>query len=135
MGQEDTQANLKALEQENQAMIESRTGERRRLRMQVEELKFSSGGNVGRRQAIDDFETHLAEASEKFDRNKGKFERMAKMLIGMKAGIEHLEEKLQPIKLEGDTPLVMSDENVDEILQRCDIRIQRLLSSTAPHQN
>merc|ERR1719356_1652507 len=53
----------------------------------------------------------------------------------MKAGIDHLEEKLQPIKLEGDTPLEMSDENVDEILQRCDIRIQRLMSFTAPHQD
>merc|ERR1719356_2085440 len=51
----------------------------------------------------------------------------------MKAGIDHLEEKLQPIKLEGDAPLEMSDENVDEILQRCDIRIQRLMSFTAPH--
>merc|ERR1712066_818322 len=27
----------------------------------------------------------------------------------------------------------MSDENVDEILGRCDIRIQRLISFTAPH--
>jgi hypothetical protein len=131
--QEETQANLKALQKENQAVIDRLTEERRRLRLQVEELKFSSGGNVGRRQAIDDFETHLAEATEKFDRNKGKFERMAKMLIDMKAGIDHLEEKLQPIKLEGDAPLEMSDENVDEILQRCDIRIQRLISFTAPH--
>merc|ERR1719293_327603 len=106
-------------------MIDRLTEDCRRLRLQVEELKFSSGGNVGRRQAIDDFETHLAEATEKFDRNKGKFERMAKMLIDMKAGIDHLEEKLQR-----DTPLEMSDENVDEILQRCDIRIQRLMSFT-----
>merc|ERR1711920_973715 len=109
--QEDTQKNLADLTKQNQATIDRLTEERRRLRLQVEELKFSSGGNVGRRQAIDDFEHHLGEATEKFDRNKGKFERMAKMLIDMKAGIDHLSEKLLPIKLEGDQPLEMSDEN------------------------
>merc|ERR1712050_377375 len=92
--QEDTQKNLSNLTKENQGSIDRLTEDCRRLRLQVEELKFSSGGNVGRRQAIDDFETHLAEATEKFDRNKGKFERMAKMLIDMKAGIAHLSEKL-----------------------------------------
>merc|ERR1719230_1342898 len=131
--QEDTQKNLSNLTKENSATIDKLTEERRQLRMKVEELKFSSGGNVGRRQAIDDFETHLSEATEKFDRNKGKFERIAKMLIDMKAGIDHLDEKLHPIKLEGDAPLEMSDENVDEILQRVDVRIQRLISFTAPH--
>merc|ERR1719436_788909 len=55
------------------------------------------------------------------------------MLIDMKAGIDHLEEKLQLIKLDGNQPLEMSDENVDEILQRVDVRIQRLISMTAPH--
>merc|ERR1719230_2387333 len=107
--QEDTQRNLTNLTKENQANIDKLQEERRQLRMKVEELKFSTGGNVGRRQAIDDFETHLAEATEKFDRNKGKFERLAKMLIDMKAGIGNLAEKLQPITLDGEAPLEMSD--------------------------
>merc|ERR1712187_766342 len=96
--QEDTQKNLNNLTKENQSTIDRLNEERRQLRMKVEELKFSSGGNVGRRQAIDDFETHLAEATEKMDRNKGKFERMAKIRTDMKAGIDHLGEKLMPIK-------------------------------------
>merc|ERR1719420_1392598 len=99
--QEDTHKNLTSLTRENQSRIDQLLEERRKVRLQVEELKFSSGGNVGRRQVIDDFETHLAEAGEKYERNRGKFERMAKMLIDMKAGIGHLSEKLFVINLEG----------------------------------
>merc|ERR1719473_1843729 len=115
--QEDTHKNLTGLTRENQARIDQLMEERRKLRLQVEELKFSSGGNVGRRQVIDDFETHLTEATEKYERNRGKFERIAKMLINMKAGIGHLAEKLTIIQLEGgEEKLEMSDETVDEVL-------------------
>merc|ERR1719356_169411 len=72
--QEDTQKNLTNLTRENQSRIDTLMEERRKLRLQVEELKFSSGGNVGRRQAIDDFESYLADAGEKFERNQAKYE-------------------------------------------------------------
>jgi len=129
--QEDTHKNLTSLTRENQSRIDQLSEERRKLRLQVEELKFSSGGNVGRRQVIDDFETHLAEASEKFERNRGKYERMAKMLINMKAGISHLAEKLTIITLEGgEAPIVMSDETVEEVLQQCELKLSKLMSRT-----
>uniref|UniRef100_A0A7S1ME71 ODAD1 central coiled coil region domain-containing protein n=1 Tax=Alexandrium catenella TaxID=2925 RepID=A0A7S1ME71_ALECA len=128
--QEDTQRNLQNLTKENQSTIDRLAEERRRLRLQVEELKFGSEGNGGRRQAIDDFETNLAEATEKFDRNKGKFERMAKMHLDMKAGIDHLGEKLQSIRLDGEATIEMTDETVEEVLQQCELKISKLLSLT-----
>merc|ERR1719359_760879 len=129
--QEDTHKNLTQLTRENQSRIDQLLEERRKLRLQVEELKFSSGGNVGRRQVIDDFETHLTEATEKFERNRGKFERMAKMLINMKAGIGHLAEKLTIINLEGgEAPIEMSDETVEEVLQQCELKLSKLMSRT-----
>lgn len=129
--QEDTHKNLTSLTRENQSRIDQLSEERKTLRSKVEELKFSSGGNVGRRQVIDDFETHLAEASEKFERNRGKYERMAKMLINMKAGIGHLAEKLTIITLEGgEAPIVMSDETVEEVLQQCELKLSKLMSRT-----
>jgi len=129
--QEDTHKNLTSLTRENQSRIDALSEDRRKLRLQVEELKFSSGGNVGRRQAIDDFETHLSEASAKFERNRGKFERMAKMLIDMKAGIGHLSEKLAIINLEGgEAPIEMSDETVEEVLQQCELKLSKLMGRT-----
>merc|ERR1719277_197148 len=64
--QEDTQKNLAKLTKENQATIDRLTEERRKIRLQVEELKFSSGGAANRRQAIDEKEHRFAEATEKF---------------------------------------------------------------------
>merc|ERR1712226_1428347 len=128
--QEGTLKNLQNLTKENQQTIDRLTEERRKLRLAVEDLKFSSGGTGAKRQAIDDFETHLGEATEKFDRNKSKFERMAKMLIDMKAGIDNLGEKLLPIKLDGEAQIEMSDETVEECLQQCELKISKLLSQT-----
>jgi hypothetical protein len=128
--QEDTQKQLQALTKNNQEKIDKLTEEKRKLRVQAEELKFSHGGGGGRRQAIDDFENHLGEASEKCDRNRGKFERMAKMLINMKAGIDHLSEKLQVVKLDGEATIEMSDETVEEVTQQCEMKISKLLSLT-----
>merc|ERR1719343_1736881 len=126
--QEDTQKNLAKLTKENQTTIDRLTEERRKIRLQVEELKFC--GTANRRQAIDDHEARLAEATEKFERNRGKFERIAKMLIDMKAGIDHLGEKLTSIKLENETALEMSDETVEEVLQQCELKVSKLLSLT-----
>merc|ERR1719343_1941919 len=129
--QEDTQRNLTNLTQENQATIARLTEERRALRARVEELKFSSGGNPQRRQALDDFETHLAEANEKFDRNKSKYERLAKMHIDMKAGIEHLLEKLHVVKLENEAGQIeMNHDNVEEVLAVCESKLGKLLGLT-----
>merc|ERR1719420_2046302 len=99
--QEDTHKNLTSLTRDNHARLEQLTEERRKVRLQVEELKFSSGGNVGRRQVIDDFESHISEATDRHERQRVKFERLAKMLIDMKAGIAHLSQKMNIINLEG----------------------------------
>merc|ERR1719335_271571 len=65
--QEDTHKNLTGFTRENQSRIDQLSEERRKVRLQVEELKFSSGGNGGRRQVIDDLEKHLSEAGEKYE--------------------------------------------------------------------
>jgi len=128
--QEDTQNNLMNLTRENQNRIEMLNEERRRLKAQVEELKFSSSGNIGRRQVVDDFELHLTEAANKCERNRGKFERMAKVLINVKAGVDHLADKLANIKLDGESPIEMSDETVEEVLSQCELKLSKLMSLT-----
>merc|ERR1719456_1969413 len=128
--QEDTAHNLMNLSKENQNKIDQLTEERRKLRAQVEDLKFSGGGNIGRKQVVDDFETHLTEATSKFERNRGKYERMAMVLINMKAGINHIADKLKHIKLDGESPIEMSDETVEEVLSQCELKLSKLMSLT-----
>jgi hypothetical protein len=128
--QEQTHKKLNDLTRENQQRIDQLTEERRKLRLQVEELKFSSGGNVGRKQAIDDFESYLNDANEKFERNRARYERLAKMLIDMKAGISHLGEKLTIITLEDSQQYEMSDETVVDVLQQIELKLSKLLKRT-----
>ncbi|CAK9028367.1 Peptidylprolyl isomerase [Durusdinium trenchii] len=145
--QDDTQKNLTQLtkdRRDNHALIEKLQDERRRLRSQVEERTqlsdtetlWNSRGTV-KQQAIDDFESHLGEATEKCERNRGKYERLARMLIDVKAGISHLAELLVPIKLEGEAPLPleMTDETVEEVLQESEKKISKLLSLTAKFED
>lgn len=125
--QEDTQRNLIELTKTNQETIERLTGEQQRLQASVEELKFSSGGGGARRQAIDDFETQLGEAMEKFERNRVKFERMAKMQVDMKAGVFHLFEKLASVTLDGENVPKTTDQSVDAALGVCEMKIAKLI--------
>mmetsp|Transcript_28795 Transcript_28795/g.83322 ORF Transcript_28795/g.83322 Transcript_28795/m.83322 type:complete len:531 (+) Transcript_28795:99-1691(+) len=128
--QEETHKNLAKLTKEKQATIDKLTEERRKIRVQVETLKFTQGGNANRRQAIDEVEKHLAQATERFERNRAKHERLAKILIDVQAGVDHLAEKLAPIKLEKEENIEMSEEMVVEALQQCDVKLKKLLSIT-----
>lgn len=56
---------------------------------------------------------YLAEAQTKCERNRIKYERLAKILVNVKAGIEHLADKLESVPMEG-APIAMSDETVLE---------------------
>lgn len=53
------------------------------------------------RKQIDEVEKNVNQAQTKYERNKDKLERINKVLVNSKAGIEHLSEKLGEIKLEG----------------------------------
>jgi hypothetical protein len=63
----------------------------------VEEIKYSGTGSLGSRRIVDEFESHLSEANSKCERNKQKYERIAKILINVKSGVEHLADKLEPV--------------------------------------
>lgn len=99
--QEDTQNNLLKLTVEYQAKIDALAEQRKQLKAMVDERKFSSAGNIGKRQVVDDFETHLAEANSKCERNRTKFDRISKVLIDLKTGVDNLASKLVAIKLDG----------------------------------
>jgi len=128
--QEDTQNNLLNLTKEYQAKIERLQDERKAMKGQVEDLKYSTSGPTARRQVVDDFETHLIGATNKFERNKGKAEHVSRILIDVKAGIDHLAGNLARIKLDGETHIQMSDETVEEVLSQAELKLSKLMSVT-----
>eukprot|EP00899_Mesostigma_viride_P002513 jgi/Mesvir1/12262/Mv00477-RA.1 len=126
MTQEDTNTNLRQMTKEAQARIDALVEEKNAAKARVEEVKYSGSFGGGSRRIVDEFEAQLAEAVAKCDRNRIKFERLAKILINMKAGIEHLSDKLEGIKI--DQPFIpMSDETVPDVLQQCEMKALKMM--------
>lgn len=75
------------------------------------------------RKQVDEVEKNVAGAQNKFDRNKDKLERINKVLVNAKSGIEHLCDKLTDIKLENMPNIVVTDNSLVEALiqaeQKC----------------
>lgn len=128
--QEDTQNNLLNLTRDYQAKIERLQENRKNLKSQVEDLKFSTTGTTQRRAVVDDFEKHLTNASNKYERNKAKCEHLGKILTNVKAGIDHLAGNLSKIKLDGETHIQMSDDTVEDVLSQSELKLSKLMSMT-----
>ncbi|GMF37816.1 unnamed protein product [Phytophthora fragariaefolia] len=139
--QESTTDNLLNLSKENQARLERLQSEHTVLKARVEELKYSGSGGGHRRKLVDDHEQNLVLASTKLERAKLKYERLAKVLIGVKAGVEHLVDKMESVR-EDDQVIVVTDETIVEALQESEMTLTHLRSqikligaahSTAPN--
>eukprot|EP00992_Anisonema_acinus_P013858 TRINITY_DN8971_c0_g1_i3.p1 TRINITY_DN8971_c0_g1~~TRINITY_DN8971_c0_g1_i3.p1 ORF type:complete len:394 (-),score=107.27 TRINITY_DN8971_c0_g1_i3:120-1301(-) len=129
--QEDTHKNLVEMTKEAQAKIDQLNAEKSELKARVEELKYSGSGQLGSRRIVDEFETHLAEAQHQCDKNRQKYERVAKILINVKAGIEHLYDKLSVFKSDM-AHIQMADETVVDILKQCESKLLLLMEEAMP---
>lgn len=131
--QDETHNNLVVMTKEAQARIDALNEEKAQAKAKVEEIKYSGTGSLGSRRIVDEFESHLSEASSKCERNKQKYERIAKILINVKSGVEHLADKLEPIAVEQEA-VVMTDSTVVEVLAQCEAKLIRLMDSVADDQ-
>lgn len=94
ISQESTTENLIALTHENQRKLELLMDEKKEMKLKVEELKYSGMSGGIRRKLVDDSEDQLSNSMGRLERNRTKYDRLNKMLISMKAGIGHLQDKL-----------------------------------------
>eukprot|EP00668_Euglena_longa_P015211 GGOE01019266.1.p1 GENE.GGOE01019266.1~~GGOE01019266.1.p1 ORF type:complete len:524 (-),score=214.16 GGOE01019266.1:255-1826(-) len=129
--QEETHKNLVEMTKEAQAKIDQLNAEKSDLKSKVEELKYSGSGQLGSRRIVDEFETHLMEAQHQCDKNRQKYERIAKILINAKAGIEHLYEKLSVFKSDMQH-IAMTDETVVDVLKQCESKLLLLMEEAMP---
>ena len=127
--QEETQKRLMEMTKESQLRIDSLQEEKALAKHRVEEIKFSGNVASGTRRLVDDFETLLSEANSKCERNKAKYERIAKVLVNVKAGVQHLYERLEVINV-GQPPIaVMNDDTVVDVLTRCEEKLMKVLET------
>eukprot|EP01062_Namystynia_karyoxenos_P011332 TRINITY_DN14053_c0_g1_i1.p1 TRINITY_DN14053_c0_g1~~TRINITY_DN14053_c0_g1_i1.p1 ORF type:complete len:556 (+),score=264.10 TRINITY_DN14053_c0_g1_i1:87-1670(+) len=138
ISQEDTHRNLAEMKEVAEKKIEGLNQEKANLRAQLDEIKYSGSAQLGSRRIVDEFEAHLADARHQCEKNRAKYERAARVLINVKAGIEHLADKLQDFKRGGigdpgeDLRPTMSDESVVKVMEYCEKKLQ-LLSDEVAH--
>ncbi|CAM9419861.1 unnamed protein product [Scytosiphon promiscuus] len=118
VSQESTAESLMILTKENQARIEGLNKRKSTLKAAVEEVKYSGPGEGHRRKMVDDHEELLSNSMARLERVRHKHERLSKILISVKAGVEHLQDKLKSTANEvGVEPMVMTDETVVDVLE------------------
>lgn len=111
------------MKQEYLEKIEYFSSEKSRLRTELNALKFEGGDNMSRKQ-FDEIESNVNNVSNKCERARVKHERVTKVLISAKAGIEHLAHKLETHELPGRANIPVSDETLVEALSQCVERLK-----------
>eukprot|EP00297_Palpitomonas_bilix_P003249 CAMPEP_0113876262 /NCGR_PEP_ID=MMETSP0780_2-20120614/5392_1 /TAXON_ID=652834 /ORGANISM="Palpitomonas bilix" /LENGTH=561 /DNA_ID=CAMNT_0000862327 /DNA_START=159 /DNA_END=1844 /DNA_ORIENTATION=+ /assembly_acc=CAM_ASM_000599 len=126
--QDTTRGNLRNMTKEAQSKIDQLNDERTQLKAKVEEIKYSGTGSLGSRRIVDEFETQLSDANAKLERNRQKYERIARILIDVKAGIEHLSDKLESVKIDA-APIPLTDETLVEVLLQAEQKLIKLVEA------
>lgn len=125
--QEATTENLITVTRENQGKIEALNQLRKQIKAHCEEIKYSGVGGGQHRKMVDSFEDQLANSVTRLDRARLKYERLSKISISMKAGVGHLQDKLESFREETKgSSFVMSDETITEVLRECEICFTQL---------
>ena len=97
--QEGTLANLMALANEQQLRVDTLHDQQGHVEAHLDDVKYSNGGGGGcSRKLVDDHEEQLAIATAQLDRARAKCERLAKILVAARAGVKHLQDKLEGVR-------------------------------------
>jgi len=119
--QEETHKNLQAMTRESQMKIDGLMLQKITVQERVQRLKYSVHTDE-----------HSADSvphnDRKYERQRLKYERLTKVLVSVKAGIQHLSERLEGVKLD-EAPLVLTDDNMVEVLQQCEQRLRIVLEA------
>jgi vacuolar-type H+-ATPase subunit I/STV1 len=98
--QGDTLFHLTNLQMANEKRIEQLKKKKAEVIKEYEWLRFTGEAKQSLSQrTLDEFTTHLEEANVKYVDSKLKYDRSLKILSNAKAGVQHLNEKLESIRL------------------------------------
>ena len=128
--QEQTQGNLTQLTKEAQARIEQLAEERIATKAMVDEVKYSGGTGHGSRQEVEQWERKHTELASGLERSKTRHARLQKLFIDIRVGIEHMADKLEPVKLDVP-PVPVSDETIVDVMLQCDSKLMKLNEAAA----
>lgn len=124
--QEETLLNLENLRREHQLKLEQLNETKAELKRKVEGLKYQNKGEVESRKQLEELEEALAKVMKKYEKSKGKYQRTMDIIQDTKAGIEHIAEMLESVKLDGQSNIPVSDENLIEALMQNRLKMEKI---------
>lgn len=131
--QGETQKQLEDLKKENVKQIQRMQEEKLKLEQEFEEMKYSGEAKLSSGQrTLEEFQSHLEEEKKMRDESNEKLERASQVLVSVKAGVEHLADKLQHLKtVKSHVPTAnlspTSDEYVLNLLSSSEEKLLKLV--------
>ena len=121
--QEETHKSLVAMTKESQAKIEEIAQQKEAAQRRVTEAKYNAGAEEAAPVAV-----NVTERA-KLERQRHKLERLTQVMISVKAGVQHLAERLDGVKVDAPPPVAVGDASLVPVLQRCEAQLRVVLEA------
>ncbi|XP_048347109.1 outer dynein arm-docking complex subunit 3 isoform X1 [Sphaerodactylus townsendi] len=101
LAQEETFRQLEEMKNENEEALVRLKEEKEALQTKLQKLKYSGEAQlIGDQNLLKKLRGHLEQEEAKRDAAKAELDKMSRLLLNAKAGVEHLASKVQHIRLE-----------------------------------
>merc|ERR1712110_677424 len=137
--QGDTTRHLEELKKDNEKQIGRLREDKDKLLKEFEEMKYSGEAKLSSGQTmLEEFEGHLGKEDNRRDTADEQLQRASRILVQVKAGVEHLADKLHHLKAsKGHVPTAQiastSDEYVLDQLSTSEEKLLKLLEEVEFH--
>lgn len=121
--QETTHRNLEQMTAEAQADIDKLTAKKREAHERMQRLKYSAEAGEEPPQVASP-----EPAGRTHERHRHRHERLAKVLVAIKAGVEHLADRLDGVDIE-EARLALTEDNMVEVLHQCEKKLRRVIDA------
>ncbi|XP_026159480.1 coiled-coil domain-containing protein 151 [Mastacembelus armatus] len=130
ISQKETHQHLEKLKGENEKVLQDLKEQKELLNQQFQDMKYSGEAELSSdKQMLEECQQQLEAQQQKCDAAKEHLDWLVKTFSTVRAGVEHLADKLQHITLSEDTVAEVSpdsDEFVLELVTQCELKLQLL---------
>jgi len=126
--QDDTLNGLKAIKDEKSRKLEDLNRQREELKERVDKYKYEGAEGITKKQA-EELEKNKVASQAKLDRYMDKYNRISKTVVDVTAGIEHLNENLKILKIEGQPLTSVTEDTLTEVLTQCEQKLMNLYTA------
>ncbi|XP_058497291.1 coiled-coil domain-containing protein 151 [Solea solea] len=130
VAQKETHQHLEKLKAENEEVLQQLKEQKELLHQQFQDMKYSGENKLSsNEQTLEECEQRLHAQNQRCEAAKENLDWLVKTLSTVRAGVEHLADKLQHIALSEDTVAESSPDSHDfvlELMTQCEMKLQSL---------